>query len=49
MVLDDSYYFTLKKEIKPQLYGFQKSHCFNYFTLKKEIKPQQDTKKVLRT
>ena len=41
MVLDDSYYFTLKKEIKPQLVAMRLVGTANYFTLKKEIKPQQ--------
>ena len=40
MVLQNSYYFTSKIEIKPQPLGKTKALFLNYFTSKIEIKPQ---------
>ena len=40
MVLDNSYYFTSKIEIKPQLWMSRYVLRMNYFTSKIEIKPQ---------
>ena len=40
MVLDNSYYFTSKIEIKPQRLGYKGVDYTDYFTSKIEIKPQ---------
>ena len=40
MVLDNSYYFTSKIEIKPQLPAVLCRRRLHYFTSKIEIKPQ---------
>ena len=41
MALCGSYYYTSKKEIKPQPAGIAELTARNYYTSKKEIKPQQ--------